>query len=117
VRDKSLKIIPDFHEKTWFQWLDNIRDWCISRQLWWGHRIPAYLVKAEGVIEEPDSCNPTHWVVARTKEEALQNAVSKFNIDESKITLIQDEDVLDTWFSSGLLPFSSLHWPNLEHPD
>jgi len=56
-------------------------------------------------------------VVARTKEEALQNAVSKFNIDESKITLIQDEDVLDTWFSSGLLPFSSLHWPNLEHPD
>lgn len=56
-------------------------------------------------------------MVARTKEEALQKAVQKFNLEESKITLIQDEDVLDTWFSSGLLPFSSLHWPNSEHTD
>lgn len=70
VRNKELIITPAAHEKTWFDWLDNIQDWCISRQLWWGHRIPCYLVKIAGVIDHPDKNNNDHWVVGRTEEEA-----------------------------------------------
>lgn len=117
VKNKELVLIPDFHEKTWFQWLENIRDWCISRQLWWGHRIPAYQVSVEGVLENPDSSNQTHWEIGRTEEEAKQKAATRFNVDPSKITLKQDEDVLDTWFSSGLLPFSSIGWPDENSED
>jgi valyl-tRNA synthetase len=66
VRNKELIIMPEEHEKTWFQWLDNIQDWCISRQLWWGHRIPVYLVTIPGVINHPDKNNNAHWIVGRT---------------------------------------------------
>ena len=112
VRNKDLKIIPEFHERTWYQWLENIQDWCISRQLWWGHRIPVYLVKIPGVIDHPDTNNHEHFVVGRNIEEAKLNASKKFNVDVSKIELSQDEDVLDTWFSSGLFPFATMGWPN-----
>ena len=67
VRSKELLIIPEFHERTWFDWLENIQDWCISRQLWWGHRIPAFLVQIPGVIDHPDKNNGEHFVVGRNE--------------------------------------------------
>lgn len=117
VRNKELIIQPESHERTWFEWLENIQDWCISRQLWWGHRIPAYLVKIPGVIDTPNTNNHEHWIVGRTEEDARANAAKKFNVDPSKVTLSQDEDVLDTWFSSGLFPFTAMGWPNEDADD
>jgi len=96
VRDGDLRLIPDSWDKTWAHWLENIKPWCISRQLWWGHQIPAWYT-ADGEI-----------VVARTREEA----VAKAGTEE----LTRDDDVLDTWFSSGLWPFSTLGWPE-DSPD
>ena len=88
----ELTFIPERFTKTYLNWMDNIRDWCISRQLWWGHRIPAYY------------CNACHeMVVAREMPEACPECGGKMH---------QDEDVLDTWFSSALWPFSTLGWPD-----
>jgi len=67
VRNKELIITPSTHEKTWFHYLDNIQPWCISRQLWWGHRIPVYLVTIPGVLDHPDSNNPEHFVCGRNE--------------------------------------------------
>jgi valyl-tRNA synthetase len=92
VKNKDITLYPERYEKTYFHWMENIQDWCISRQLWWGHRIPAYYCekcgKIEVAAEKPThacSCGCTNW--------------------------IQDEDTLDTWFSSALWPFSTLGWP------
>lgn len=85
--------------------------------MWWGHRIPAYLCKIPGVIDNPDTQNEDHYVVGRNEEEARQNAAKKFNVPPEQIELSQDEDVLDTWFSSGLFPFSTVGWPDTENPD
>jgi valyl-tRNA synthetase len=117
VRNKELLIIPESHERTWFDWLEGIQDWCISRQLWWGHRIPAYPVKIPGLIDHPDQNKNDHYVVGRNAEEARENAAKKFNVPKDQIILSQDEDVLDTWFSSGLFPFSTMGWPNNETDD
>lgn len=87
VRNKELTIIPDSHEKTWFQWLDNIQDWCISRQLWWGHRIPAYLVKIPGKLDNPNTNDNNHWVVGRTEDEARATAAKKFGVDAGSVIL------------------------------
>lgn len=112
VRCGELRIIPEVHIKTWYHWMENIRDWCISRQLWWGHRIPAYFITVDDPnIPRGSSIENTHWVSAKSEEEALQKACKKFNVDASKISLKQDDDVLDTWFSSGLFPFSIFGWP------
>ena len=92
LKKQELKFVPEKFDKTYLQWLENIRDWCISRQLWWGHQIPAYYCQDCGEVvvskEMPKECKCGH---------------NKFK---------QDEDVLDTWFSSALWPFSTLGWPN-----
>jgi valyl-tRNA synthetase len=114
VRNGELRIVPDFHEATWYRWLDNIRDWCVSRQLWWGHRIPAYFVRLpnEDRVDKNEPQNSDRWFVARSESEARIQAAIKLNVDASTLILEQDEDVLDTWFSSGLFPFSVFGWPN-----
>lgn len=106
VLASDIKIIPKSHEKTWFSWLENIHHWCISRQLWWGHRIPAYEVLDNSNNES------IGWVSAHNIESAMEKAVHKFNVNPNQISLKQDEDVLDTWFSSGIFPLSTLGWPN-----
>ncbi|KAL5288496.1 VARS family protein [Megaselia abdita] len=112
VRSGELKIIPEYNTKTWYHWMGGIMDWCVSRQLWWGHRIPAYYVTFnDNSIPAGSPDDEKYWIVARSQEEALKKASERFNVPESKIVLNQDEDVLDTWFSSGLFPFSVMGWP------
>lgn len=102
-----MKIRPQQSEDEWYRWLENIQDWCISRQLWWGHRCPVYYVNIEG--SEDKRSDAEYWISGRSAEEARTKAEKKFS--GSKFTLEQDEDVLDTWFSSALWPFSILGWP------
>jgi valyl-tRNA synthetase len=102
VRSGEVKFVPERWSKIYFNWMENIQDWCISRQLWWGHRIPAYYLNGE---EES-------VFVAETPEDALEQAKAKTgNVSLTLNDLVQDEDVLDTWFSSWLWPFSTLGWP------
>ncbi|MCO5569532.1 hypothetical protein L7F22_023246 [Adiantum nelumboides] len=110
VRDGRLEIIPKHSEGDWFRWLENIRDWCISRQLWWGHRIPAWYVTLEDDGQKDFGAYDDHWVVGRNQEEAEVEAQRNFS--GKKYTIDQDPDVLDTWFSSGLFPFSVMGWPD-----
>ncbi len=92
VKDGRIKFIPERWEKNYLGWMENIRDWCISRQLWWGHQIPAYHNKETGeMIVAKENPDPSIWV--------------------------QETDVLDTWFSSGLWPFSTMGWPNTDSED
>ncbi|MFL0728001.1 MAG: class I tRNA ligase family protein, partial [Prochlorococcus sp.] len=105
------RFVPDRWQKVYRDWLTDIRDWCISRQLWWGHRIPAWFVVSETDGKLTDA---TPYLVARSGEEALQKARDQFG--ESAV-IQQDEDVLDTWFSSGLWPFSTLGWPDQQSAD
>jgi valyl-tRNA synthetase len=97
VKNGETKFIPKTWENTFFEWMNNIEPWCISRQLWWGHRIPAWHAP-DGTI-----------FVGKTLEEVQIQAFNKYG---KKIELKQDPDVLDTWFSSGLWPFSTLGWPD-----
>ncbi len=92
VKDGTIKFVPERWEKNYLMWMENIRDWCISRQLWWGHQIPAYYHNETGEM-----------------------VVANENPDPKNYT--QDNDVLDTWFSSGLWPFSTMGWPNKESED
>ena len=98
VKNEDVKFVPKKYEKIYFNWMNNIQDWCISRQLWWGHRIPAYYCKDCGYIN-----------VAKEAPEKCENCGSK--------NLEQDPDTLDTWFSSALWPFSTLGWPNKDAED
>ena len=111
IDSKKPSFIPPRWEKVYKDWLENINDWCISRQLWWGHQIPAWYV----LDDSQDSIEQnTPYVVARNEEDALIEANKKFGLN---IKLVRDKDVLDTWFSSGLWPFSTLGWPNTNDPD
>jgi valyl-tRNA synthetase len=92
VRDGDIRVVPETWKKTWFNWLENIQPWCVSRQLWWGHQIPAWYDDAGDVF------------VAETEEEAQREAGNR--------PLRRDPDVLDTWFSSALWPFATLGWPD-----
>ncbi|KAK3371896.1 mitochondrial valyl-tRNA synthetase [Podospora didyma] len=112
VEDGTIKIAPESARKSYGRWLSSINDWCISRQLWWGHRIPAYRVIFDG---EEDTGENAPWVVARTLEEAIAKAEAQF--PSKKLRLEQDPDCLDTWFSSGLWPMACLGWPNTEKQD
>ncbi|CAE7209191.1 Vars1, partial [Symbiodinium sp. KB8] len=105
LREGELKILPEFHHQTWYHWLENIQEWCISRQLWWGHRIPAYKVVKPAQAEEK-------WFTGRSAQEAAAKAEKALG---TKVEVEQDEDVLDTWFSSGLFPFSVFGWPDTEN--
>jgi valyl-tRNA synthetase len=113
VENGDIKIRPATSEKTYMHWMNNIQDWCLSRQLWWGHQIPAYFVNIEG--SGGDRTENKYWITGRTEEEAQKKAQEKF--PGEKFSLERDEDVLDTWFSSGLWPFSTLGWPNEESVD
>ena len=99
VESGEIRFVPENWNKTYYQWMHNIQDWCISRQLWWGHRIPAWYDENGNVF------------VGRTEEEVRQ----KHGLG-SDVTLSQDDDVLDTWFSSALWPFATMGWPE-ETPD
>ena len=90
LKDSKVNFVPERFEKTFNQWMENIEDWCISRQLWWGHQVPAWYHKETGEV-----------YVGKSAPEDIENWV-------------QDEDVLDTWFSSALWPFSTLGWPNTD---
>src|SRR5690554_792276 len=94
VEDDTIRFFPDKYKNTYRHWMENIKDWCISRQLWWGHQIPAYFLSKGG------------YVVALSKEEALEKAKQLVDYDITIDDLKQDEDVLDTWFSSWLWPIS-----------
>jgi len=94
VKEKEIKFVPENWEKTYFEWMNNIQDWCISRQLWWGHRIPAWYDEEKNIY------------VGKSEKDVRK----KYDIKKD-IILTQDEDVLDTWFSSSLWPFSTLGWP------
>ena len=97
VKNGKIQITPKRWEKVYYNWLENIRDWTISRQIWWGHRIPAYYAE-DGTV-----------FVTKSLEEAKVQAREKFGKD---VNLTEETDVLDTWFSSALWPFSTLGWPN-----
>lgn len=103
---QSPRFVPERWTKVYRDWLVSLRDWCISRQLWWGHQIPAWYAvnKTGGEITDD-----TPFVVAKTEAEAREQAIAQFGAD---VQLQQDPDVLDTWFSSGLWPFSTLGWPD-----
>ena len=96
VKSGEVKFVPDNWKETYFQWMENIEPWCVSRQLWWGHRIPAWYDQDGNIFVE------------ETQEEAIAAAKAKHGKD---VELRRDDDVLDTWFSSGLWPFSTLGWP------
>jgi len=102
VKSGEVRFVPERWSKIYFNWMENIQDWCISRQLWWGHRIPAYYIRGQEDV----------FVVAETPELALEKA--RETTGDGSLTMAdlqQDEDVLDTWFSSWLWPFSTLGWP------
>ena len=97
VKTGETKFVPKSWDKTFFEWMNNIQPWCISRQLWWGHRIPAWY-------------GPDKKVFVDINEEGANQQAKKYY--KKEVQLVQDEDVLDTWFSSALWPFSTLGWPN-----
>lgn len=107
-KNGTLRFDPEYYGKIWRNWLKSNQDWCLSRQLWWGHRIPIWLCKSEEVNNE-------FFVCAINEKEARSEAKKYVAAGEDKsesLILTQEDDVLDTWFSSALLPFADFGWPN-----
>ena len=124
VESGELKIKPESAEKSYMRWMQNVQPWCLSRQLWWGHQIPAYFVSLDGEensetsLAEKDDLegaagtqrkSDARWIVALDEKAAMEIAEKRF--PGKKVSLRRDDDVLDTWFSSGLWPFAILGWP------
>ncbi|EFA81199.1 hypothetical protein PPL_06036 [Heterostelium album PN500] len=109
VESGKIQIVPLQYKDNWSRWLSNIQDWCISRQLWWGHPIPAYkvILNNQSTAEDQEK-----WVVGESIQVAMESAMKEYNLARDSFTLERDEDVLDTWFSSGLFPISALGWPS-----
>ncbi|KAJ6643552.1 Valine--tRNA ligase [Pseudolycoriella hygida] len=106
VETGEIRIHPENYKKEWIKWLSPCRDWCISRQLWWGHQVPAY---------ECTHGKKTIWLVGACRKDVEVKAMRKFQVDTlDDIQIVQDPDVLDTWFSSALLPFSAMGWPRID---
>jgi len=102
VKSGNLKLDPPNYERVWMNWLENIKDWNISRQLWWGHPIPTY---------QAECGENSKWIAAIDEAQARQKASHIFGVKEDEIKIEKDPDVLDTWFSSSLSPLYSLGWP------
>ena len=140
VRSGAIEIVPKTWEKTFFNWMENIQPWCVSRQLWWGHRIPAWYgppnrdndtfgaatigfgtkifvapTEAELLIEAQEFYGQTVQIEILPKEEAFL-ATGGIGVQNGRVVLYRDEDVLDTWFSSALWPFATLGWPEADAP-
>ena len=113
VKSGEVKFVPERWSKIYFNWMENIQDWCISRQLWWGHRIPAYSVRNDRIVELSNNrMTESPIVVEETPEKALEALKRVLGTDSlTAADVEQDPDVLDTWFSSWLWPFSTLGWP------
>lgn len=145
VESGRVEISPDYYAAEWHRWMVNVQDWCISRQLWWGHQIPAFRLRPVAESANPMTVTITEesagslvpgwpfrgrvlsadhhhhqnaeWIIARSKEEAREKAQETLGREVSVEELVQDSDVLDTWFSSSLLPLSALGWPDLVSAD
>ena len=111
VRDQSIRIVPEGWRNSYFAWMENIKDWCISRQIWWGHQIPAWYCKAceaENLIAGADG----GYILAKDARPIVGRQAPESCPHCGGVELVQDPDVLDTWFSSALWPFSTLGWPD-----
>ncbi len=110
VREGRTRFVPEHWEKVYFGWMENIRDWCISRQLWWGHQIPAWYCRP---ATRRRSAAPTRTAIVLVTEHAqpIVSRTEPAECREATRDLVRDSDVLDTWFSSALWPFSTMGWP------
>lgn len=118
AKNKEIVFSPSSFEDVWYQWMENCHDWCISRQLFWGHRVPAYFVwKTKEFNNRFRNDLKERWYAGTSHQHIVEQLATQFRIEQDEVAryfnIRQDEDVLDTWFSSALLPLSALGWPKI----